>query len=516
MTTTHSAQATAKRISWQAQAMRWHRALAWVAGVVLVLWCASGLIHTYLSMFGPQQKVFQPPLRALQLQDMKPMSQILSQAGIAEVSMVRVVAGEDENLLQVTQDPQQARRYFRLKDGAELQDHDFAQALFLARYYMGLPEAPVLEVKKISDFTDEYPSVNRLLPVYRVAFDREDGLVTFVYTETSVLAGVNNRLKSQLQTVFRSVHSATWLGDISESLRVSLLGVLLLGLLTTALAGVGLLVGVRRKHRAPGVKHWHRGAAYVLSLPLLLLAISGLWHLLQNAGPKPAANLQLSAPMKVDQMDFALERQWNQMTQDLNVQGLSLVRSNGSDHWMYRLSLAKAQDKQPTTPDAIRHARFDGKSALGEPLYLMAHSGEVWPGGDRELALQLGERFTGVSRQALESVEMVTRFGPEYDFRNKRVPVWRLNYGPPVNASIFVDTATGVLADISLNSAKAERWSFSYLHKWNFLGMFGRNVHNGVVSVFVLAILLMFGGLGLRMVWKSRVANRAGSQAGAQ
>jgi hypothetical protein len=99
---------------------------------------------------------------------------------------------------------------------------------------------------------------------------------------------------------------------------------------------------------------------------------------------------------------------------------------------------------------------------------------------------------------------VVTRFGPEYDFRNKRVPVWRLNYGAPLNATLFVDTATGVLADISLDAAKAERWSFSYLHKWNFLAMFGRHTHNGVVSAFALAMLLVFGGLGLRMAWQAR------------
>jgi hypothetical protein len=212
--------------------------------------------------------------------------------------------------------------------------------------------------------------------------------------------------------------------------------------------------------------------------------------------------------MKVEQMDFALDRQWTTLTKDLNVQGLSLVHSHDQSAWMYRLSVAQPQGKPPTTPDEIRKARFDGRSPLGEPIYLMARSGEVWPGGDRELALQLGERFTGVSRDAIQSVEKVTRFGPDYDFRNKRVPVWRLDYGQPVNASVFVDTATGVLADTSPNGAKAERWSFSYLHKWNFLGMFGRNIHNGVVSGVVLAILLMFGGLGLRMAWSSRVTKR--------
>ena len=143
----------------------------------------------------------------------------------------------------------------------------------------------------------------------------------------------------------------------------------------------------------------------------------------------------------------------------------------------------------------------------------MANSGEVWRQGDRELALQLGEGFTGVPRQAIESVELVTRFGPEYDFRNKRLPVWRLNYGAPVQASVFVDTATGVLADISPDAAKAERWSFSYLHKWNFLSVWGRQVHNGVVSGFVLAILLMFGVLGLRMAYKGRAVAKRSSVA---
>jgi len=242
-----------RNISWQARVMRWHRVLAWVAGIMLVLWCASGLIHTYLSLFGPQQQVFQAPQRPLQLQGMKPIPDILRQAGIDEVRVVRVVVGEDENLLQVTQEAQQPRRYFRLTDGLELQDQDHVQALFLARHYMGWPEAPVREVRKVDDFTDEYPSVNRLLPVYRVAFDNADDTVAFVYTETSVLAGVNNRLKSRLQNIFRQVHSGAWLGQVSESVRVALWGLLLSVLLLTALAGVGLLVGVRRQTRAPGV-----------------------------------------------------------------------------------------------------------------------------------------------------------------------------------------------------------------------------------------------------------------------
>jgi len=496
----------AKR-SWQVRLMRWHRAVAWVAGVVLLMWCATGLIHTYLSTFGPQQKVFQPPHRNLQLQGMHPIAQTLQQAQIEEVSMVRIVAGEEENLLQVTQTSDQPRRYFRLRDGVELKDHDHAHALFLARHYMADLDAPIHEVRKLDAFTDEYPSVNRLLPVYRVAFNSEDDLVVFVYTETGVLAGVNNRLKSRLQNIFRQVHSGAWLGQVSESLRVVLMAVLLLLVLGTALAGMALLMGIRRAKPALGVKHWHRGGAYLLSLPLLALAGSGLWHLLQNAGPAPPANLRLSEPLKVGPMDFGLHQQWDQITKGLKVQGLSLVYNNDNHQWMYRLSLAN-KGPPPQTPEEIRKARFDGRSPLGEPVYVSAENGKQWQQGDRELALQLGERFTGVSREAIASVEEVTRFGTDYDFRNKRVPVWRLNYGAPVNASVFVDTATGVLADITPNAAKAERWSFSNLHKWNFLSMFGRHVQNGLVAFFAFAILVVFGLFGLRMAWLARRRSR--------
>jgi hypothetical protein len=343
--------------------------------------------------------------------------------------------------------------------------------------------------------------------VYRVAFNSEDDLAVFVYTETGVLAGVNNRLKSRLQNIFRQVHSGAWLGQVSESLRVVLMAVLLLLVLGTALAGMALLMGIRRAKPALGVKHWHRGGAYLLSLPLLALAGSGLWHLLQNAGPAPPANLRLSEPLKVGPMNFGLHQQWDQITKGLKVQGLSLVYNNDNHQWMYRLSLAN-KGPAPQTPEEIRKARFDGRSPLGEPVYVSAENGKQWQQGDRELALQLGERFTGVSREAIASVEEVTRFGPDYDFRNKRVPVWRLNYGAPVNASVFVDTATGVLADITPNAAKSERWSFSNLHKWNFLSMFGRHVQNGLVAFFAFAILVVFGLFGLRMAWLARRRSR--------
>jgi len=99
---------------------------------------------------------------------------------------------------------------------------------------------------------------------------------------------------------------------------------------------------------------------------------------------------------------------------------------------------------------------------------------------------------------------MVKRFGSGYDFRNKRLPVWRLDYAAPVNATVFVDTTTGVLADKTADSRKPEQLSFSMLHKWNFLFPVGRSAQNIIISVFVLATIIFMAIIGIQMDLKRR------------
>ncbi|HEX4856362.1 MAG TPA: hypothetical protein VFV28_06080, partial [Limnobacter sp.] len=151
----------------------------------------------------------------------------------------------------------------------------------------------------------------------------------------------------------------------------------------------------------------------------------------------------------------------------------------------------------PQGEQAIRNARFQGLQATGPALYLNAVTGQPWPAGDREMALQLAEMHTGLKRGSVEEISLVTRFGGDYDFRNKRLPVWKLVYGAPVNESIFIDTASGMLVDRIAHSARPEIWSFSMLHKWNFLGVAGRNIQNGVMCLAVM-LMLLTAFLGLR------------------
>ena len=484
--------------AWRLRAIRWHQLLALTGGIALLLWGLSGLLHPIMTSVGPQQAVMLPPQRAIDLAGIRPVAQTLRDAGINQAAAIRFVVGEQENLLQVTVAQDAPRRYFQPETGRELPNHDQAQAIFLARHFAGLPDTPVASVERVTSFSSAYPPVNRLLPVYRVQFATPDALTFHIYTETSSVAAVSNRLKSTLQQAFQWIHTWSFLPRNAEWVRVLLMAALVGSLFALAVTGTLMLILIRRKVCAPGNRGLHRIAGYALALPLLMFSSSGLFHLLQNAGSEPVRTLTLSPPISVPASGFDLPAQWPALSDGIPVNAVSLVTA-ADGKLLYRLSLAADPKAAANTPATIRNARFEGAAVTGPAVYVEATTGAAWKPGDRELALQLGERFTGLPRASIQSATLITRFGAGYDFRNKRLPVWRLSYGPPLAADIFVDTATGVLADKAPHSGSAERWSFSILHKWDFLRPLGRNAQNIIVSLAVLASLGFMATLGLQM-----------------
>lgn len=477
--------------------LKLHRTLAWLGFAALLLWGGSGLLHSWLTLFGVQQAVFAGPQRELNLTQALAFEQIFSQAGIEQAATAKVVVGESENLLQVTEQAFRARRYFNLRTGAELPNHDKVYAAFLARHHLNLPYENIRSVEWIDKFSDNYPAVNRLLPVYRVSFDRDDGLNALVYTETGTLAGVSDNTKQRVQTAFQWFHTWSWVPHMAETPRIVVMGVLVGALVLMSLTGLSMLILIRRKTRAAGAKGWHRIAAYVLVLPVFMFSFSGVYHLLQHGWPDNQSHLALNKPMQLNQLRFPVNAEWATLTDKLVVSGFSLVADESGDTY-YRLALPLPKGQVPTDPQTIRNARFDGIQTTGPALYINTRTGETWSQGDRELAFQLAAHHTGLPREAVQSATLVTRFGPDYDFRNKRLPVWKFEYGAPLNASVFIDTATGVMADQTMNSAKPETISFSMLHKWNFMFPLGRQIQNWSMVVVIVLSIVLIAGFGIR------------------
>lgn len=483
--------------------IRIHRLLALVGGLALLLWGSSGLLHVTMTTFGPQPARFFPPSRTFDPGALPTIAGILAAAGIERAAAVKVIASDGESLIQITETQDAPRRYLRLRDGAELPDHDPRHAEYLARHYTGLLDTPILATDRIAEFDTTYPAVSRLLPVYRVVFDRPDRLTAYVYTETSSLALLTDRRQAFLLRTFQTLHSWNWLAGAGETLRIATITLFLGSLIAMALTGLAMLVAIRRRSAARGLRGWHRAAAYVLWLPILTFAGSGLFHLYQNGWQTRERTLTLSPPLELGSLSADLRDHMDHLAAHRPAASLSLIQ-DGDRRWLYRMTLAADPAEEPRGDAYMRHARFEGRPRAGEAFYVDAHTGEVRQDWDREYALQLGERFTGKGRDAIRRAELVTRFGPHYDFRNKRLPVWRLDYGAPVHASIFVDTAAGVLADRTPDRAKAELLTFSYLHKWTFRHGFGPMVPSLAIAATVLACLVAIGILGILLDLRRR------------
>lgn len=515
-----------------------HQWLGLIGGISLLVWGLSGLTHIAMVLFGPQQAQFMPPAASVTLEGARPIAQTLAEQGIAEAVAVKTVPAPGGGVLwQVTPASDGAeRRYFRPADGREVQGGDRAQAEFLARHYLATDRA-ITSARLQTQFDADYPWVNRLLPVWKLEFAGDDGLTAYVHTETSSLAAVNNTTKTRLQAVFRALHTWEWVPPGMDWLRVIVIALMVGSLLALGLTGIAMLVTVRRRKRLPGARGWHRIAGYVLALPLIMFAASGIYHLIQSALVPPVSQLKMGQPVNVASGKWPIEADWALIAKERDIASVALVEGAGGQP-LYRIGLAPkgpmgggehdhgpakphgaeghdhaammaaAQAKTPTTDAEIREARFAGIKPDGPAIYLDAASGNVVSSGDKGLARAIARRFTGAPDSAVTGVELVTRFGPDYDFRNKRLPVWRVDYGAPVNASLFVDTGAGVLVDKVADGEKPERLVFSFIHKWNFLFPIGRLAQNVIEGVFAIALIGFMAVLGLRMDLIRRLRKR--------
>ena len=510
-----------------------HQWLGLIGGISLLVWGLSGLTHIAMVLFGPQQAAFMPPAAAVALEGARPIAATLAEQNIGQAVAVKTVPAPGGGVLwQVTPAADGARRYFRPADGSEVKDGDRAQAEFLARHYLATDRA-IVSARLQTGFDADYPWVNRLLPVWKLEFAGDDGLTAYVHTETSSLAAVNNTTKTRLQSVFRALHTWEWVPPGMDWLRVVVIGVMVGSLLALGLTGAAMLVTVRRKKRLPGARGWHRIAGYVLALPLIMFSASGIYHLIQSALVPPVSQLKMGRPVNVASGQWPVEADWALIAKGRDIASVALVEG-AQGQPLYRIGLAPPKgsmgggehDHGPAKPPAehgmeghdhaammaaqsaakvpasdaeIREARFAGIKPDGPAIFLDAATGNVVASGDKDLARALARRFTGAPDNAVKEVTLVTRFGPDYDFRNKRLPVWRVDYGAPVSASLFVDTGAGVLVDRVADSEKPERLVFSFIHKWNFLFPVGRIAQNVLVGVFALALIGFMAVLGLRM-----------------
>jgi len=523
-----------------------------VCCVFVMMWGATGVLHPIMSRLSPQAATPRPPANVINLSNAIEPSVVLQRAGIAHISSLNVVSMNDVSYFQVTplddnkiaenvanqrkgdsrdtnvqsspssppplshqeREEDAPRRYFNTVTGDELLNGDIEYAKLLARHFTKDNASTITSVEFVSDFTDDYLDVNRLLPVYRVNFDRDDGLRIYVETSPSRVATLVDNKKATMGSVFRFIHTWIFMGD-DNPMRKIIVTTLLLFIFSSAVSGIVMYTVVIKRNNGMSVhgsKRWHRNIAIVVSASTLLFSSSGLWHLLGSETRTTAPTLRPAIAANVVKLpDTIRNGQWS----SLNVLSLNNhlyfavqpVGSNG-DAGKPEPSMQEHAHHHGASEDKDNNSHKSGSSAL-----YVAESNEPAKGIERQHVVALANYFSQLPENSITDINQVTSFTGEYGFVNKRLPVWKVDYDDNGHSTYYIETRSNTLASVVRNADRAEGYSFAYLHKYHWLDFAGTNVRDTIMAIFGLGNVVV-AGLGLWVfVRRSRKSHKGSSDA---
>lgn len=470
--------------------LRWHRPLAMIAAIPVLAWTLTGVLHPVMSRWQPSAVAMQPPADMLAPPSGMDWSDLPAPARILPASLslreLRAVTWQQKPYW-MAQTTAGERRYFDARTG---QPAAIEQAVVtaLARHYTGV-QTPVRSISLISAFDHEYAFVNRYLPVWRVAFDQPDGLVAFIEPRSLLLTALTDTWKTRFSLLFANLHSWAWWPH--EPSRDVVMTVFLSAAWLLVISGLLRAVKTRHSRLTSGLRRWHRRIGWLVAAAALAWLSSAIFHILAIDKGHPAfATYPLSAwftsadvlrPAPVAVPRPAL---------------LQVLATPEGPLWHWQLLQRGAGAGHE------HHAAAKGVPVLHE-AYVSATSGETL----QPLAY-LRALSSAVSADApVLSSESITRFGSEYGFVQKRLPVYRLVLDSEDHRSVYIDPADAAVAAVTGDIDRAEGFSFAYLHKANWLDFLGKNARDAILAIFALMTFALTLA-GLYLVCRTQAVTR--------
>jgi uncharacterized iron-regulated membrane protein len=462
----------------------WHKWIGAAACVIVFAWSLSGFLHPIMSWTQPRPaQMFFAQNALLAASDFKiSLADALRQNKIENFKSLNTVTFDGETFYQIEREESAPLAYLNARTGKIEPDGDSRFAATLARYYVGDETSAIKEINFLTDFSPQYKSNNRLLPVYEVKFDRADRLTAYVDTAGARLATLNNNRKLWFQWLFVNLHNLEFFG-VSAPLRIFLMMILMSVTFAAALSGL-LVYLVFWKHfrsRAEGNsrllwRKYHRMLGVVVALTTMSWSLSGAFHAFNKLDGDGREVVRVENQFSL--ADLPLAAPAAALAQAKEPNGFSLVKI-GTETF-YRLRQTNQQ-----------------------LVFVNARTGEIEPDGEMKLAKQIANTLSHLSDKDIVSVAPVTKFGGEYGFINKRLPVMRVAYCRNSDVRYYVETASGALGAKVNNQDVLEGYSFAYLHKWNFLDPIGKILRDALMMTWALLNTIV-AALGVRLFFWQR------------
>lgn len=496
---------------------KWHRTLGIITIIPVILWTLSGLMHPFMAhFFKPQIANEKIETKAINLAQVHfSIQEVLKENKIEELKNFRIISFENETYYQVKTSTDELL-YFNTFDGRKLENGDQKYANWLARYFLDDSKSEIKNTEILTEFDNQYKYVNRYLPVYKLSFDRPDGMQIYVETVSSKLATYNPKSRQLFIWFFDNFHNWSFIDSISNAnIRIFIMILFLSIICFSAFSGILIYGFLWKKFRKlkndennTGLRKYHRQIGIWVSIFTLTFALSGAFHSTTKwetytLDKKIYETIIKTKDISISSKDIALDTR--------KIENLSMVAFNDSIYYRCQLALAKKENTaiQPTISKSKWGKKEDPKSEI---VYINATSNKKNATLDFEYAAFLANYFnsntsktsccemdesTENSTSSIENVpikktEILYEFeSREYGFVNKRLPVVKLAYETPDNKTYFIETATGRLAASITNSDRVEGYSFAIFHKFLFMDWAGKNIRDLATVLAALTILLV-------------------------
>ena len=517
-----------------------HRSLSVIIAIPVLLWAVSGFMHPLMTNIKP----------AVATQVLKPsvidsskvhtsLENALYLNHIDSIQTFRLIHIDTSWFYQVQLAPDKIPVYLSVIHGKQLTAGDWLYAQYLAQQFLegqkdnngnhtmshdsqeqnaaqdccdaattcvlkNYKGSKVKEVSLLHKFDSEYKYINRLLPVYKVSFDRADGIRVYVETTQDRFAFAMDNKRATFDTIFRWMHTWEWL-SFTGNFRAFVIGLVALLAFTTSILGIFIFFSTKSK-KAKGndmvkARKRHRVTAIIAALFTLMWTFSGAFHAFSKFKVDDRDKYFIVNNFPATDIQFNLAK--IQKVLQKPVSNVSLIKMNHQEYW------------QVSTPANSQQKKTKGVQKVGIRItYINVKDYSLLENGDNQYARHLATVFSGKIDTSIISSESVTKFTDEYNFTDKRLPVWKVSYPSNHQERWYIETTSGKLASRVNNIDLPEGYSFSLFHKHHFMDWGGKTVRD-ISTMFwaFVQIIMVLAGIILYLKWKKRQAKKIDTHA---
>ncbi len=509
---------------------KWHRTFSLIIAIPVVLWAASGFMHPIMTTVRPKVGTqFLSPLPVDSSKIKYSLNEALIKNDIDSFSNFRIVQLAGNWFYQVQLPGQHVLKYISTQNGLLLKNGDDLYARYLAKYFLigvkgskkiddpslnnngaetshdccvnatatilnDTAGAKVTEVQLVENFNDEYKYINRLLPAYKVSFNRADGIRIYVETQQDRFALAMDNKRAAFDQFFSLFHTLGWLDFFGKGKLVIEIAIMLMAFLTTLM---GIYIFCITKTKKPNgntvvaARRNHRWVSIVISLFTLMFTGSGAFHVFKKFTPDTRDKFftqniftPADAAFDIHQLQAAIGVK--------TITNISLVKMDGSNYWQ----VFNQSGKTVNGVDLMKNKTVPRPSGL----YVSTNDYSLLNDGETKYANYLASLFSGYQAKEIVKTEAITKFEDEYGFVNKRLPVWRIKYNTSSKERFYVETSSGKMAAYVNDNDLVEGYSFALFHKHHFMDWGGKEVRDfstmfwamSQIAVVVIGLILYF------------------------